>query len=89
MSEKLESKTVNEKPKKRIRRDNLYDILLDAFFEVGEDHLNVNIEGKDPDFLMKQLNMKIEARSLDDKVRTFKIGRKIYLSRCLPMRKNL
>lgn len=65
MSEiKFDLKPVEEKPSRRYRKGNKYDPILDAFMEGVNDLVEVNVEGKETNYLRTQLNKRIEARNL-------------------------
>jgi hypothetical protein len=57
---------VEEKPSRRYRKGSKYDPILDAFIEGEEDLVEVNVGGKDANYLRTQLNKRIEARNLRD-----------------------
>jgi len=55
---------VEEKPSRRYRKGSKYDPILDAFMEGEEDLVEVNVSGKDANYLRTQLNKRIDARNL-------------------------
>jgi len=57
-------KPVEEKPSRRYRKGSKYDPIIDAFMEGEEDLVEVNVSGKDANYLRTQLNKRIEARNL-------------------------
>jgi len=65
MSEvKFNLKPVSEKPSRRYRKGSKYDPILDAFMEGEEDLVEVNVSGRDANYLRTQLNKRIDARNL-------------------------
>lgn len=69
MSEvKFKLNPIEEKPSRRYRKGSKYDPILDAFVEGEEDLVEVNVSGKDANYLRTQLNKRVEARNLDVKV---------------------
>jgi len=57
-------KPVEEKPSRRYRKGSKYDPILDAFLEGEEDLVEVNVSGKDANYLRTQLTKRIDARNL-------------------------
>lgn len=55
---------VDEKPKRQYRKGSKYDPILDAFTEGEEDLVEVNVSGKDANYLRTQLTKRIDARNL-------------------------
>ena len=65
MSEvKFDLKPVDEKPHRRYRKGSKYDPIIDAFMEGEETLVEVNVSGKDANYLRTQLKKRIEAREL-------------------------
>ena len=65
MSEvKFNLKPIAEKPSRRYRKGSKYDPILDAFMEGEEDLVEVNVSGRDANYLRTQLNKRIDARNL-------------------------
>ena len=65
MSEvKFSLKPIEEKPSRRYRKGSKYDPILDAFVEGDEDLVEVNVSGKDANYLRTQLTKRIDARNL-------------------------
>ena len=80
MSEiKFNLKPVDEKPSRRYRKGSKYDPILDAFIEGTDSLVQVNIEGKDANYLRIQLNKRIEARDLA--VKTSVVNSVLYLEK--------
>jgi len=65
---KFDLKPVDEKPSRRYRKGSKYDPIIDAFTEGEENLVEVNVSGKDANYLRTQLNKRVEARNMDVKV---------------------
>ncbi len=74
-------KPVESKPRRRYRKGSKYDPIIDAFLESGKDVVEVEVEGKNPNYVRMQLNKRIELRGLGDKVKTSVINNVLYLER--------
>ena len=74
-------KPVESKPRRRYRRGSKYDPIIDAFLESDKDIVEVEVKGKNPNYVRIQLNKRIEARGLGDKVKTSVINNVLYLER--------
>jgi len=61
---KFDLKPVDEKPSRRYRKGSKYDPIIDAFTEGEENLVEVNVSGKDANYLRTQLNKRIDARGL-------------------------
>jgi len=57
-------KPVEEKPSRRYRKGSKYDPIIAAFMEGEEDLVEVNVSGKDANYLRTQLTKRIDARNL-------------------------
>ena len=57
-------KPVDEKPSRRYRKGSKYDPIIDAFVEGDEDLVEVNVSGKDANYLRTQLTKRIYARNM-------------------------
>ncbi len=55
---------VEEKPSRRYRKGSKYDPIIDAFLEGDDDLVEVNVSGKDANYLRTQLNKRIDTRNL-------------------------
>jgi len=65
MSEvKFNLKPIEEKPSRRFKRGSKYDPILDAFMEGEEDLVEVNVSGRDANYLRVQLTKRLDARNL-------------------------
>ena len=61
---KFDLKPVDEKPSRRYRKGSKYDPIIDAFTEGEENLVEVNVSGKDANYLRTQLNKRVDARGL-------------------------
>jgi len=57
-------KPVEKKPSRRYRKGSKYDPVIDAFLEGEEELVEVNVSGKDANYLRTQLTKRIDARNL-------------------------
>ena len=57
-------KPIEEKPTRRYRKGSKYDPIIDAFVEGEDDLVEVDVGGKEANYLRTQLNKRIEARNL-------------------------
>jgi hypothetical protein len=81
MSEvKFNLKPIEEKPSRRFKRGSKYDPILDAFMEGEEDLVEVNVSGKDANYLRPQLTKRIGARNLK-KVKVSVVNNVCYLEK--------
>ena len=62
---KFDLKPVDEKPSRRYRKGSKYDPIIDAFTEGEENLVEVNVSGKDANYLRTQLNKRIDARGIE------------------------
>ncbi|RJS87279.1 hypothetical protein CW701_00760 [Candidatus Bathyarchaeota archaeon] len=53
-------KPVESKPRRRYRRGSKYDPIIDAFLESGKDVVEVEVEGKNPNYVRMQLRSSLE-----------------------------
>ena len=82
MSEvKFTLKPVKRKPARRYRKGSKYDPILDKFLEEEAKLVKVEIEGKDANYLRTQLNKRIEARDLENTVKTSVVNGVLYLEK--------
>jgi len=81
MSEvKFNLKPIEEKPSRRFKRGSKYDPILDAFMEGEEDLVEVNVSGKDANYLRPQLTKRIGARNLK-KIKVSVVNNVCYLEK--------
>jgi hypothetical protein len=78
---KFTLKPVKRKPARRYRKGSKYDPILDKFLEEEANLVKVEIEGKDANYLRTQLNKRIEARELENTVKTSVVNGVLYLEK--------
>jgi len=76
---KFDLKPVEKKPSRRYQKGSKYDPILDAFMKGNDSLVEVEVEGRDANYLRTQLNKRIEARGL--KVKTSVINGVLYLEK--------
>ena len=82
MSEvKFDLQPVNKKPSRKYRKGSKYDPILDSFMESDHKLVKVDVEGKDANYLRTQLNKRIEARDITDKVKVSVVNNVAYLEK--------
>lgn len=82
MSEvKFNLKPVESKPSRQYRKGSKYDPILDSFMESEHDLVKVEVPDKDANYLRTQLNKRIEARVLEDKVKVSVVNNVAYLEK--------
>jgi hypothetical protein len=78
---KFDLKPVEKKPTRRYRKGSKYDPILDAFLAGTDNLVEVNIEGKDANYLRTQLNKRIEARDMGGQVKVSVVNNVAYLEK--------
>jgi hypothetical protein len=58
---------VKEKREKKIKRGSIYDPMIDQFLKAGHDLVEIEVEGKKPDYVAGMLKKRIRARGLEIK----------------------
>jgi hypothetical protein len=82
MSElKFELTPVEKKPSRRYKKGSKYDPILDAFWEGTDNLVEITMEGKDANYLRTQLNKRIEAKDLKNKLKTSVINNILYIEK--------
>ena len=82
MSEvKFDLKPVEKKPSRKYRKGSKYDPILDSFMEGEHDLVKVEVENKDANYLRTQLNKRIEARELANRVKVSVVNNIAYLEK--------
>lgn len=82
MSEvKFDLKPVEKKPSRQYRKGSKYDPIIDSFMESEHDLVKVEVPDKDANYLRTQLNKRIEARVLEDKVKVSVVNNVAYLEK--------
>ena len=78
---KFQLKPVEKKPTKKYRKRSKYDPIIDEFLRMGAKIVQVSVEGVEPNYLRTQLNKRIEARDLKDKVKVSVINNVVYMEK--------
>jgi len=78
---KFQFKPVETKPSRRYRKGSKYDPIVDEFMEGDEDLVEVSVENRGANYLRTQLNKRLEARDLNDRVKTSVINNVLYLEK--------
>jgi hypothetical protein len=82
MSEvKFDLQPVNKKPSRKYRKGSKYDPILDSFLDGDHTLVQVEVENKDANYLRTQLNKRIEARDITDKVKVSVVNNVAYLEK--------
>jgi hypothetical protein len=82
MSEvKFDLQPVNKKPSRKYRKGSKYDPILDSFLDGEHALVKVEVENKDANYLRTQLNKRIEARDITDKVKVSVVNNIAYLEK--------
>lgn len=82
MSEvKFDLKPVTKKPSRKYRKGSKYDPILDKFINGEHELVKVEVANKDANYLRTQLNKRIEARDLQDKVKVSVVNNIAYLEK--------
>lgn len=74
-------KPVKKKPSRKYRKGSKYDPIIDAFIESSDSLVEVKVEDRDANYLRTQLNKRIEARYLKEKVKTSVVNNVLYLEK--------
>lgn len=72
---------VEEKPSRNYRKGSKYDPIIDAFLESEHDLVEVEVEGKEANYLRTQLKKRIDARDLQDKIEVSVVSNVAYLEK--------
>jgi len=72
---------VERKPSRKYRKGSKYDPIIDTFLESEHDLVEVEVEGKEANYLRTQLNKRIDARDLQDKVEVSVVNNVAYLEK--------
>ncbi len=82
MSEvKFDLQPVDKKPSRKYRKGSKYDPILDSFLDGEHALVKVEVENKDANYLRTQLNKRIEARDITDKVKVSVVNNVAYLEK--------
>ena len=72
---------VDVKPSRKFKKGSKYDPIIDEFIKIEENLATVEVEGKECNYLRSQLKKRIDARSLEDKIRVSVVYNKVYLEK--------
>ena len=78
---KFDLKPVTKKPSRKYRKGSKYDPILDSFLEGEHKLVKVEVKNKDANYLRIQLNKRIEARNIEDKVKVSVVNNVAYLEK--------
>jgi len=78
---KFDLKPVTKKPSRKYRKGSKYDPILDSFMESKHTLVKVEVEDKDANYLRTQLNKRIEAREIANKVKVSVVNNIAYLEK--------
>ena len=82
MSEiKFDLQPVTKKPSRKYRKGSKYDPILDSFMSGSYNLVKVAVENKDANYLRTQLNKRIEARDIGEKVKVSVVNNIAYLEK--------
>ena len=82
MSEiKFDLQPVTKKPSRKYRKGSKYDPILDSFMGGSYNLVKVAVENKDANYLRTQLNKRIEARDIGEKVKVSVVNNIAYLEK--------
>ena len=78
---KFNLKPVESKPSRKYRKGSKYDPILDSFMKGEHNLVKVEVANKDANYLRTQLNKRIEARNLENKVKVSVVNNVAYLEK--------
>ena len=78
---KFDLQPVNKKPSRKYRKGSKYDPILDSFLDGEHALVKVEVTNKDANYLRTQLNKRIEARDITDKVKVSVVNNIAYLEK--------
>ena len=82
MSEiEFELKSVEEKPARKNRGRSKYDPILDEFLDMDADLVEVDVEGREGNYVRVQLKNRIEARGLEGELDASVVNSVCYLEK--------
>jgi len=65
---KYEMKTVTKKRAKKTHIKSIFDPMIDEFIKSGHTLVEINVEGREPGYMVTQLKNRIKKRELDIEV---------------------
>lgn len=78
---KFDLKPVTKKPSRKYRKGSKYDPILNSFLESEHELVKVEVRNKEANYLSTQLNKRIEARDIEDKVKVSVVNNVAYLEK--------
>ena len=78
---KFDLQPVSRKPSRKYRKGSKYDPILDSFMSSEHNLVKVEVENKDANYLRTQLNKRIEARDIGDKIKVSVVNNVAYLEK--------
>ena len=78
---KFDLQPVTKKPSRKYRKGSKYDPILDSFMSGEYNLVKVEVENKDANYLRTQLNKRIEARDIGEKVKVSVVNNVAYLEK--------
>ena len=78
---KFDLQPVTKKHSRKYRKGSKYDPILDSFMSSEHNLVKVEVKNKDSNYLRTQLNKRIEARDISDKVRVSVVNNVAYLEK--------
>jgi len=78
---KFNLKPIKRKPSRRYRKGSKYDPILDAFLKGIDNLVKVEIMGRDANYSRIQINKRIKARALKNRVKTSVVNDVLYLEK--------
>ena len=77
----IDMQPVDKKPSRKYRKGSKYDPILDSFLDAEHALVKVEVVNKDANYLRTQLNKRIEARDITDKVKVSVVNNVAYLEK--------
>jgi len=78
---KFELQPVTSKPSRKYRKGSKYDPILDSFLDGEHNLVKVEVPEKDANYLRTQLNKRIEARDIVNRVKVSVVNNVAYLEK--------
>ena len=72
---------ISKKPSRNYRKGRKYDPILDEFLSRTDNLVKVEVENKDANYLRTQLNKRIEARDINERVKVSVVNNITYLEK--------
>ncbi len=72
---------ISKKPSRKYRKGSKYDPILDEFLSRSDNLVKVEVENKDANYLRTQLNKRIEARDINERVKVSVVNNITYLEK--------